>query len=54
VLNGLSPRKRMAVVLRYLDGLADAEIAALIGCRQATVRSLVSRGLAELREVLER
>jgi DNA-directed RNA polymerase specialized sigma24 family protein len=31
------------LVLRYYEGLADHEIAALLGCREASVRSLASR-----------
>jgi len=51
-LNALSPRQRIAVVLRHVEGLDDEAIAELLDCRQATVRSLVHRGLAALREVL--
>lgn len=53
VLNALPHRQRAAVVLRYLDGLDDEQIADLLHCRLGTVRSLVSRGLATLREVLK-
>ena len=53
VLNGLPQRQRTAVVLRYLDGMDDEQIADLLHCRLGTVRSLVSRGLANLREVLK-
>ncbi|MGZ7085136.1 MAG: sigma factor-like helix-turn-helix DNA-binding protein [Ilumatobacteraceae bacterium] len=35
-----------------MDGRSDDEIAAILGVRQATVRSLVFRGLAELRKVI--
>jgi RNA polymerase sigma factor (sigma-70 family) len=52
VLLGLSERQRTAVVLRYIAGVSDAEIAAILGCREATVRSLVARGLHELRRVV--
>jgi RNA polymerase sigma-70 factor (sigma-E family) len=48
-LGALSQRQRAALVLRYYEGLADGEIATLLGCREASVRSLVSRGLAALR-----
>jgi RNA polymerase sigma factor (sigma-70 family) len=44
--------QRTAVVLRYLYQLPDDEIAEIIGCRTATVRSLVHRGLAHLRTEL--
>ncbi|MGZ4671715.1 MAG: sigma-70 family RNA polymerase sigma factor [Ilumatobacteraceae bacterium] len=52
VLASLELRQRTAVVLRYIDGRSDDEIAAILGVRQATVRSLVFRGLAELRRVI--
>jgi DNA-directed RNA polymerase specialized sigma24 family protein len=35
--------------MRYLYDLPDAEIAAALDCRIATVRSLVSRGIATMR-----
>lgn len=50
----LTPRRRIAVVLRFWADLPDREIAVLLGCRPGTVKSLVSRGLADLREVIER
>jgi DNA-directed RNA polymerase specialized sigma24 family protein len=39
-------------LLRYYEGLADPEIATLLGCRDATVRSLASRGLAAMRPLV--
>jgi len=48
-LTELAPRQRTVLVLRYYEDLPDAEIAALIGAREATVRSLAARGLAALR-----
>jgi RNA polymerase sigma-70 factor (sigma-E family) len=48
----LSDRQRKAVVLRYYEDLPEAEIAAILGCRPGTVKSLLSRALAQLREVL--
>jgi RNA polymerase sigma-70 factor (sigma-E family) len=51
---GQLPRQqRAAVVLRYYEGLDDAEIAAALGCREATVRAHVSRGLAALRRGMD-
>ncbi len=44
--------QRTAVVLRYYEQLEYAEIAALTGVREGTVRSRVSRGLAVLRAEL--
>ncbi|QNN53806.1 SigE family RNA polymerase sigma factor [Nocardioides mesophilus] len=45
----LSSRQRAAVVLRYYEDCPDQQIAEVLGCRQATVRSLVARALATLR-----
>lgn len=50
LLRTLPERQRAAVVLRYYDDLTDTEIAEALHCRVGTVRSLVSRGLATLRE----
>jgi len=49
MLAELPERQRAAVVLRYFNDLPDNQIAEAIGCREVTVRSLVSRALAELR-----
>lgn len=49
----LNERQRVAIVLRYYEDLPEAEIAEAIGCRPGTVKSLLSRGLAQLREVIE-
>jgi RNA polymerase sigma-70 factor (sigma-E family) len=49
---GLPEAQRTAVVLRFYEDLEYAEIAALTGVREGTVRSRVSRGLAVLREEL--
>jgi RNA polymerase sigma factor (sigma-70 family) len=51
-LLALSMRRRTAVVLRYLCDFDDREIAVALGCRQATVRSLLRRGLTQLREAI--
>jgi len=50
-LGKLSARQRAALVLRYYEGLPDGDIAALLGCREASVRSLASRGLAAMRRL---
>ena len=50
----LAPRRRAALVLRYYLDLSEADIAAVLGCRPGTVKSLTHRGLADLKEVLER
>lgn len=48
----LPESQRTAVVLRYYEQLEYAEIAALTGVREGSVRSRVSRGLAALKETL--
>jgi RNA polymerase sigma factor (sigma-70 family) len=52
ILDRLSQRQRAALVLRYYVDLPEDDIAAILGCRPATVRSLVQRGLQKLREEL--
>jgi RNA polymerase sigma-70 factor (sigma-E family) len=51
-LRHLPPRQRVAVVLRYLDDLPEAEVARVMGCSTGTVKSHTSRGMARLRHVL--
>jgi RNA polymerase sigma-70 factor (sigma-E family) len=48
-LRKLAPRTRAAIVLRYFEGLSDAEIADSLGCQRVTVRSYIHRGLKALR-----
>ena len=48
-LQGLPPRQRAVVVLRYWEGLTDAQTGALLGCSASTVRSQAARALAKLR-----
>ena len=45
----LPRRQRAAVVLRYYEGLPDAEIAHVLDCAEGTVRSQIHRALATLR-----
>lgn len=49
----LSERQRLVLGLHYVYGLDDREIAAAIKARRGTVRSLLSRALARLREQAE-
>jgi RNA polymerase sigma-70 factor (sigma-E family) len=49
-LRALPPRQRAVVVLRYIDDLAEADVAAALGCSLGSVRSQASRGLARLRD----
>ena len=48
-LQRLPARQRAAIVLRIYEDLPEARVAEILGCRPGTVRSLVSRGLAQLR-----
>jgi DNA-directed RNA polymerase specialized sigma24 family protein len=52
-LGRLPWRQRAAIVLRYFVDVPDHEIAEFLACRPSTVRSLIRRGVANLREVLE-
>lgn len=52
LLAGLPRRQRAMLVLRYYEGLPDAEIAEVLGCGVATVRSTICRALASLRTTL--
>jgi RNA polymerase sigma-70 factor (sigma-E family) len=42
-------RQRAALVLRYYEDLPESQIAEILRCRPGTVKSLLSRGIAELR-----
>jgi RNA polymerase sigma-70 factor (sigma-E family) len=52
-LDQLPAKRKTALVLRYYADLSEREIAETMGVRPGTVKSMVSRGLAELREVIE-
>lgn len=53
VLDALPARQHAAIVLRYWHDLSENEIAGVLGCRRGTVASLLHRGIAALREVIE-
>ena len=53
VLRRLPELQRAAVVLRFYEDRPDDEIAELLGCRPATVRSLIHRALTRLQGVLQ-
>lgn len=53
LLEHLPPRQRAAVLLRYLHDQDDVAIAAALGCRAVTVRSLISRGLSTVRREID-
>lgn len=52
-LEVLSVRQRAVVVLRYYQQLDDAQVAQVLHCEPATVRSIVRRALPKLRARLQ-
>jgi len=53
-LQTVSPTQRAVLVLRYYEGLSEAEIAAELSCSPGSVKAHASRGLATLRLTLAR
>ena len=51
-LHSLPPRMRAVIVLRYYDGLSEAETAHALGVSVGSVKSQTSRGLERMRTVL--
>jgi DNA-directed RNA polymerase specialized sigma24 family protein len=47
----LPARQRAVIVLRYWEGLSEAEAAELLGCSVGNVKSAASRGMARLRDL---
>jgi RNA polymerase sigma-70 factor (ECF subfamily) len=52
-LETLPVKERAAIVLREIEGLSTAEVAAILGSREVTVRSQISKALTRLRARLE-
>ncbi|CAA9338978.1 MAG: hypothetical protein AVDCRST_MAG36-1310 [uncultured Nocardioidaceae bacterium] len=48
-VSALPPRQRAVIVLRYYEGLNEAEIADVLGCSRGTVKSQASAALDKLR-----
>jgi RNA polymerase sigma factor (sigma-70 family) len=53
-LQALTYPQRVAITLRYWADWTDQQIADALGCAPATVRVLLHRGIAALREEIER
>ena len=53
LIRQLPSRQATAIVLRYWQDLSHAEIAEAMDCPLGTVKSLLARGLARLREAAE-
>jgi RNA polymerase sigma-70 factor (ECF subfamily) len=49
-LRELSPKYRLAVALRYADGMRVREIAEVMECSEGVVKSLLFRGVRQLRD----
>jgi RNA polymerase sigma-70 factor (ECF subfamily) len=52
-LTCLNPRQRLAVVLRYFQGMSTREISTVLECSEGTARNLLFRSLRKLRGVLD-
>jgi RNA polymerase sigma-70 factor (ECF subfamily) len=50
----LPAKERAAVVLREIEGLSTAEVAAALGSSEVTVRSQISKAMVKLRSILNR
>lgn len=51
-LSSLNPRQRLAVVLRYFQGMSTREIGAVLECSEGTARNILFRSLRKLHAVL--
>lgn len=52
-VKGLPARQRACVVLRYYEGMSEANTAQILGCSIGTVKSQTHRALRRIREELE-
>ncbi|WP_020663961.1 SigE family RNA polymerase sigma factor [Amycolatopsis benzoatilytica] len=53
-LKEVPPKQRAVLVLRFFDGLDVGAAATALGCSEGNVKSQTARGLANLRQVLDR
>lgn len=53
-LERMPPSQRAVLVLRYWEDLTQAQTAEILGCSEGNVKSQASRGLASLRQELQR
>ncbi len=53
VVDGLSPRQKLVFLLRHVEELEIAEIAAATGLSEGTVKAHLSRALARVRKEME-
>jgi RNA polymerase sigma-70 factor (sigma-E family) len=51
-IRGLPQRQRAAIVLRFYEDMPEADVAAVLEMPVGTVKSLVHRGIARLRDTL--
>ena len=51
-VSNLPPNQKQVIILRFIDGLANQEVAQIMGKRQGAVRMLQTRALASLRQIL--
>jgi RNA polymerase sigma-70 factor (ECF subfamily) len=51
-LTALQPRQRLAVVLRYFQGMSTREISTVLECSDGTARNILFRSLRKLRSNL--
>ncbi len=49
LLVGLTDHQRLAVTLKYVEDLSEADIAQVMGCGRGTVKSTLHRAIAALR-----
>jgi RNA polymerase sigma factor (sigma-70 family) len=53
IVRGLPNKQQVAIVLRYVEGRSDDEIAVILQCRPTSVRSLLARAIKQLRAEMQ-